>query len=139
MKEKKKMNPIWFLIFGIAILIIPSGVYLGFLIPQMKDEYIILMSSGGAIGGAGMFGTSMIPEKVKYGTLFKTASKSFTLLVVITLVQEFIKELIGLALVFIVSYIIFLILRGLYKDGKQARANELLAKEVARSITETTK
>lgn len=139
MKEKKGMNPIWWLIIGIAILIIPSGIYLGFLIPAMKDEYIVLMASGGAIGGAGMFGTQMIPEKVKYGALFKTASKSFTMLVVITLVQEFIYQLLGLAAVLIVSYIIFMIMRGLYKDGKQKRQNLLLAKEVARSIAETSK
>lgn len=129
---EKKIHPVWFLVIGIILLIAPTAIYLGFLIPAMKEEYIILMSSGGAIGGAGLFGTSMIPEKARYGVLFKTASKSFTLLVVITLVQEFIKELIGLAAVMVVSYIIFLIMRGLYRDGKQARANTKLAKEVAR-------
>lgn len=138
-KQKKPMNPVWFLVIGIVILIVPAAVYLGFLIPQMKDEYIILMSSGGAIGGAGIFGTQMIPDKTRYGMLFKTASKSFTLLVVITLVQEFIKELIGLAAVVIVSYIIFLVMKGLWKDGKRARENKQLAKEVSRGVIEATK
>lgn len=133
-----KMNPVWYLVIGLAFLIIPTGIYLGFLIPQMKDEYIILMSSGGVIGGAGMFGTVLIPDKTKYGTLYKTASKSFTLLVVITLVQEFIKQLIGLAAVFVVSYIIFIVFKELWKHGRQAKANLELAEEVARSITETT-
>lgn len=136
---KKSIHPVWFLVIGIAVLIIPSAIYLGFLIPAMKDEYIVLMASGGAIGGAGMFGTQMIPDKVKYGALFKTASKSFTLLVMITLVQEFMGQLIGLVATFIVSYIIFKIMRGLYKDGKQARQNVRLAKEVARGTLEAAK
>lgn len=139
MKEKKGMNPVWWLVIGICVLIIPSGIYLGFLIPAMKDEYIVLMASGGAIGGAGTFGTTMIPEKARYGALFKTASKSFTLLIVITLVQEFIYQLLGLAVVMVISYIIFMIMRGLYKDGKQKRQNLLLAKEVTRGVAEAIK
>lgn len=139
MKEKKGMNPIWWLIMGICFLIIPTAIYLGFLIPQMKEEYIVLMSSGGAIGSAGLFGANMIPEKAKFGTLYKTASKAMTLLVVITLIQDFIGQLLGLAAVFIVSYIIFIIMRGLWKDGKQARANLLLAKEVSRGTAEALK
>ena len=127
---KKTINPVWFLVIGIIVLIVPTAIYLGFLIPEMKEEYIILMTSGGAIGGAGLFGTSMIPDRTKYGVLFKTASKSFTLLVVITLVQDFIQELIGLAAVMIVSYIVFLIMRGLWRDGRQARQTVQLAKEL---------
>lgn len=137
--RKRKINPILFLIIGIAILIIPGAIYLGFLIPQMSEEYIVLLSSGGVIGGAGMFGTSMITEKTKYGALYKTASKSFTLLVVITLVQEFIGELIGLAAVLIVSYILFVIFKELWKNGKRAKENSELAEEVARTLTKTTK
>lgn len=136
---KHKIRPAWFLVIAIAVLIIPTGIYLGFLIPQLKDEYIILLSSGGVIGGGGMFGTAMIPERTKYGALYKTATKSFTLLVVITLVREFIKELIGLAAVFIVSYILFFIFKELWKHGKRAQENSDLATEVARSIAETTK
>lgn len=135
---KKKMNPIWFLIIGIIILIVPSAVYLGFLIPAMKNEYMILMASGGAVGGAGMFGTAMIPDKVKYGALFKTASKSFTMLVVITLVQSFIKELIGLAVVFIVCYIIYRVFKELWKDGKRKREEQRLAESVAQSVIKAT-
>lgn len=137
--EKKKFRPIGFLIIGIIVLIVPTLIYLCFLIPQMKDEYIILMSSSGVIGGAGMFGTQMIPDKVKFGTLFKTASKSFTLLVMITLVQEFIGQLLGLIITFLISFIIFLVMKELWKDAKRAKQDQNLAAEVARSITETTK
>lgn len=133
----QRMNPRWYLVIGIAFLIIPTAIYLGFLIPQMKDEYIILMSSGGVVGGAGMFGTGMIPDKTKYGALYKTASKSFTLLVVITLVKDFIGRLIGLAAVFVASYIIFLIFKERWKHGRRAKENSELAEEVARSITQT--
>ena len=136
---KRKIKPIVYLLIGIAILVIPSAIYLGFLIPRMSEEYIVLMSSGGVIGGAGMFGTGMIPEKTKYGSLYKTASKSFTLLVVITLVHEFIKQLIGLAAVLVVSYIIFFIFKELWKNGKRAKENSELAEEIARNITEATK
>lgn len=133
----KRMNPRWYLVIGIAVLIIPTAIYLGFLIPQMKEEYIILLSSGGVVGSAGMFGTGMIPDKTKYGALYKTASKSFTLLVVITLVREFISQLIGLAAVFVVSYIIFLILKERWKNGKRLKENSELAEEVARVVIET--
>lgn len=136
---KKKMNPVWYLVIGIAVLIIPSAIYLGFLIPKMSERYIILLSSGGAIGGAGAAGVAMISDKMKYGFLLKTASKSFTLLVVITLVQEFINQLIGLAIVAIVSFIIFLVMKGKWKDGKRRKENGELAEEVARSITQTAK
>lgn len=132
MKEQK-MKPVWFLVIGIAFLIIPAGIYLAFLIPRLKEEYIVLISSGGVIGGAGIFGASMIPEKTKFGTLFKTASKSFTLLVVVTLVQEFIKQLIGLAAVLIVGYIIFAVFKELWKDGRRKRDNAELAEEIARA------
>ena len=133
---KRKMNPVWWLVIGICLLIIPSAIYLAFLIPRLKDEYIILMSSGGVIGGAGMFGTSMIPEKTRWGTLFRTASKSFTLLVVVTLVQEFIKQLIGLACVMVASYILFLIFKELWKSGRRAKENIELAEEIARSTAQ---
>lgn len=136
---KRKIKPIWFLIMGIAILIIPTAIYLAFLIPRMKDEYIILMASGGVIGGAGMFGTDMIPEATKYGSLYKTASRSFTLMTVIALVQKFIGQIIGLAIVFAVCYIIFLIFRELWRNGKRAKENAELAEEITRGITQNTK
>lgn len=139
MKEKKKFNPIWFLIIGICFLLIPAGIYLGFLIPQMKDEYVILMASGGCIGSGGIAAAQFIPETAKFGTLYKTASKSFSLLIVITLVQDFIPQLIGLAAVLVVSYIIFVIFKELWKNGKRKLENAELAKEITRSINEASK
>lgn len=139
MKERKRIHPVWFLVIGIFILVVPSAVYLGFLIPEMTDEYIVLMSSGGAIGSAGLFGANMIPETAKFGTLYKTASKAMTMLVVITLIQDFIGQLLGLAAVFVVSYILFLIFKGLWKDGRQAKLAVQLAKEVSRGPLETAK
>lgn len=138
-KEKKPFNPVWWLVIGICFLVIPTAIYLGFLIPRLTEEYAILMGSGAGLGGAGLFATGMIPETAKYGTLYKTASKATTLLVVITLVQNFIGQLIGLAAVFAVSYIIFIVMRGLWRDGRQRKQNEQLAEQVARSITEATK
>lgn len=138
-RNKKPFNPVWWLIIGIAILIIPSAIYIGFLIPQMSEEYAIMMGSGAGLGGTGLFATGFIPETAKYGTLYKTASKSLTLLVVITLVQDFIGQLIGLIAVFAVSYIIFLILRGLWRDGRRKKQDEQLAEKVARSIVEASK
>lgn len=139
MKEKRPMKPIWFLVIGICILIIPTAIYMGFLIPSMSEEYAIMMGSGAGIGGAGLFATGLIPDTAKFGTLYKTASKSLTMLVVITLVQNFIGRLIGLAAVFAVSYIIFLFMRGLWRDGRRKRQDEHLAKEVARSTAEAIK
>lgn len=136
---KKTMNPVWYLVIGITLLIVPTAIYLGFLIPKMTAEYNVLMASGGAIGSAGLFGANMIPETAKFGTLYKTASKSMTLLVVITLVQNFIGRLIGLAVVVVVSYILFLIFKGLWKDGRQRKQNADIAKEIARGITQTAK
>lgn len=133
-KERKPFKPIWFLVIGICILVIPTAIYMGFLIPSMSEEYAIMMGSGAGIGGTGMFATGLIPDTAKYGTLYKTASKSLTLLVVITLVQNFIGRLIGLAAVFAVSYIIFLVMRGLWKDGRQKQQNADLADKVARSV-----
>lgn len=136
---KRKMRPIGFLIIGIVILIVPTAVYLCFLVPKLQDEYAILMASGGVIGGSGMFGSSMISEKTRWGAIFKTASKSFTLLVVVTLVREFIKPLIGLAAVLIVSYIVFLIFKELWKDGRRKEQDVNLAKEIARAASEGVK
>lgn len=139
MQKKYKLKPIWYLIIGIIFLVVPTAVYLGFLIPSMKEEYIILMSSGGVLGGVGMLGTSMIPEQTKFGIIYKTASKSFTLLVVVTLVQEFIMQIIGLVAVFILSYIVFLIFKEVWKNARRAKENAELAEEVARSINDIAK
>lgn len=136
--SKSKFRPIGYMIFGIMFLLIPSAIYLGFLIPAMKDEYTVLMASGGCIGGAGMFGANMIPDKVKFGTLYKTAAKSFTLLTVITLVKDFIPQIIGLIATAIVSYIIFIIFRELYRNGKRREQSAELAQEITRSVVEAT-
>lgn len=138
-KKKKPFNPVWFLVIGICILIIPTAIYMGFLIPSMSEEYAIMMGSGAGLGGTGLFATGLIPETAKYGTLYKTASKATTLLVVITLVQNFIGRLIGLAAVFAVSYIVFLVMRGLWRDGRKRKEDERLAKEVARSTAQAVK
>lgn len=134
-----KKHPIWYLIIGIIVLTVPTGVYLGFLIPAMSETYNVLMASGGVIGGAGFYGASRIPKEVKYSGLFKLAANSFTILTVITLVQEFVLQLIGLISVFIVSFIAFIILKGAWKNGKQRLKDERLATEVARNIAETLK
>lgn len=134
MEKKRTFKPIGFLIIGILFLIVPSAIYLGFLIPKMSEQYIILMSSGAGIGGAGMFGTGMIPETAKFGTLYKTASKALTMLVVITLVQNFIGQLIGLAATFAVSYVIYRIFKEAWKHGRQRTENRILAQEVAGSV-----
>ena len=59
-------HPIWYLIIGIFILVAPTVIYLGFLIPQLTEAYNVLMASGGVIGGAGFYAASKIPEKLKY-------------------------------------------------------------------------
>lgn len=128
---------IWFLVSAILVLIVPTVVYLFFLIPKMKEEYIILMASSGVIGSGGMYGASIIPDKVKFSSLFKTSARAFTLLTVVTLVEQFIGQLIGLAVTIILSYIAFKIFMEAYRGGKQKRQNAELAREIARSIDET--
>lgn len=134
-----KKHPIWYLIIGIVVLIVPTGVYLGFLIPAMSETYNVLMASGGVISGAGFYGASRIPKEVKYSGLFKLAANSFTILTVITLVQEFALRLVGIVAVFIVSFIAFIILKGAWKNGRQRLKDERLATEVARNVAETLK
>ena len=134
-----KKHPIWFLIIGIFILVVPTAIYLAFLIPQMSEEYNVLMASGGIIGGAGFYGAQRIPEKVKYSGLFKLAANSFTTMTIITLINKFIMKLMGLAAVFIICFIIFIILKGAWKNGRRKKENTELATEIARNIAEITK
>lgn len=129
-----KKHPIWYLIIGITILIVPTLIYLYFLVPQLNEEYNVLMTSGGVVGGLGMYGTSKIPEKVKYAGLFKTASRSFTLLTVSILVEKFYIKIIGLIAVFIVSYIIYKIFVEVWKNARTRLESFNIASEVARSI-----
>lgn len=134
-----KKRYIWFLVIGIIILIVPTGVYLGFLIPKLKEEYIILMASGGVVGGGGYYGVSQIPDKVKYSGLFKLSAKAFTLLTIATLVEQFLGEIIGLIIVAVISYIVFKVLLEVYRERRQEYRNAKLAKEVARSVNEASK
>lgn len=129
-----KKNPIIYLIMGIVILIVPTVIYLCFLIPQMSEEYNILMASGGVISLGGMYGANAIPDKVKFGALYKTAAKSFTLLVAITLVEKFIMQIIGLICTFVASYIIFIIFKEIWKNARRRKQNTELAKEVAQGV-----
>lgn len=134
-----KKHPILYIFIGLIFLFVPTIIYLCFLVPEMSEQYNILMASGGVIGGFGFFGASKIPENTKYGSLLKLAANSFTTMTVLTLVNEFIMQIIGLACVIIVSLIIFLFLKGRYKDARRRKQNSELAEEVARSIVETTK
>lgn len=132
-------HPFWYLVIGISVLVIPTAVYLIFLIPKMAEEYLVLMSSAGIIGGTGIYLTDKIPDSLKYGALFKTASRSLNAVIVIALVEEFIGQLIGLFVTFIASLIIFKILVGVWKDAKRRKQDRELAKEVAQSVAESIK
>lgn len=132
-----KKHPIWYLIIAISILIIPTLIYLCFLVPRLSEEYNVLMTSGGVVGGAGLYGASKIPEKVKYSGLFKTAANSFTMLTVTVLVEEFIIEVVGLIAVFVVCFITFKILVEVWKNARRRKENGELAKEIARNLNET--
>ena len=134
-----KKKYIWFLVSAIFVLVVPTVVYLFFLIPKLEDEYIMLMSSGGVIGGAGMYAANAIPDKVRFSSLFKTSARSFTILTVTILVEKFINELIGLAVTIILSYIAYKILMEVYHDRKHSQQSTELAQEIARNIDSTTK
>lgn len=134
-----KKKYIWFLVSAIFVLVVPTVVYLFFLIPKLEDEYIMLMSSGGVIGGAGMYAANAIPDKVRFSSLFKTSARSFTILTVTILVEKFINELIGLAITIILSYIAYKILMEVYHDRKRSQQSTELAQEIARNIDATTK
>ena len=131
-----KKHPIWYLIIAIFILIVPTAIYLCILIPQLSEEYNVLMTSGGVIGGIGLYGASKIPDKLKYGGLFKTAANSFTMLTVTVLVEEFIIELVGLVAVFVLCFITFKILVEVWRNAIRRKENRELAEEIARSINE---
>lgn len=132
-----KKYPILYLIIGIAFLIIPTLLYLIWLVPRLSDAYNTLLASGGIIGGAGFYGASKIPEKLNNSSLYKLAANSFTVLTVITLVQQFISELIVLAIIFIVSFIIFKIFGVLYKNGREIKRNEKLSEAISQNISKS--
>lgn len=132
-------RPWLYLCIAIFILIVPTLIYLCFLIPQLKEEYSILMASGGVIAGSGFYGANQISEKWKYGSMFKLASKSFTIMTVGVLIQEFYIQIIGCICTFILSYIIFKILLEVWKNARRRKQNTELATEVARNIAESSK
>lgn len=134
-----KKHPIWYLIIAISILIIPTTIYLCILVPQLSEEYNVLMASGGVVGGAGLYGASKISDKVKHGSLFKTAANSFTMLTVTVLVEEFIIELVGIVAVFVVCFVIFKILVEVWRNATRRKENGELAREIARNLNETSK
>lgn len=125
-----------YMTIGICCLLIPTIIYLCFLIPQLSERYNILMASGGAIAGGGLYGAEAIPDKVKYSGLFKLSARSFTLLTVTVLVNEFILKIIGLIAVIIISFILFSVFKELYKNERRRKANNDLANAIARSIIE---
>lgn len=131
-----RKHPIWYLVIAILILIVPTTIYLCILAPRLSEEYNVLMASGGVVGGAGLYGASKIPDKVKYSGLFKTAANSFTILTVTVLVEEFIIELVGLIAVFVVCFITFKILVEVWKNARRRKENRELAREIARSVNE---
>ena len=79
----------------ISFLIIPTTIYLVFLVPKLSEEYNILMTSGGVLGAFGYYGSTRIPDKLKYSGIVKMASKSYTTVVVGLLIQEFLPQIIG--------------------------------------------
>lgn len=133
-----KKRPVWYLIIGITILIVPTAIYLAFLIPVLSEEYNILMASGGIIGGAGMYAGSKIPDTLKYSSMFKLASNSFTIMTVMLIVEKFLLEIMGLVAVFILCFIIFQILKGVYTNARRRKENAELAEEITRTVTKNT-
>lgn len=134
-----KKHPFILKMLGLFMLIVPTIIYLIFLIPNLSEEYTILMSSGGMIGGVGFVGSSKIPEKLPNSGLFKLASTSFTILIIITLVEEFIMELVFLVATIIVSYIVYKIIDNIYKKLKRLKENEQLAQQITSSINSAIK
>lgn len=124
-----------FLIIGVVILVVPTAVYLCFLIPKLTERYNTLMASAGVLGGFGYIGASQIPDKFKYSGLFKSAANSFTTMVIIMLIQEFIKEIVLLGFVIVTSVILFCVFKEIYKNGRRREENRELATEIARSIS----
>lgn len=134
-----KKHPFLIRLLGLTILIVPTLIYLCFLIPALSEEYTVLMSSSGIIGGAGFLGSSKIPVDTKNSSLLKLASNAFTTLVMITLVQEFIMELVFLAVTFITSFIIYKLFEEMYQDAKRRKENEQLSTSISQNIIKTTK
>lgn len=134
-----KKYPIIYLIIGIIFLIVPTVIYLCFLVPKMSDEYNVLMASGGILTTTGLYGAEKIPDNLKGSKIYKLTAKSFTLTVVFALVCEFYMHIIGVILTFIVSFIIFSIFKGVYLNAKRRKQNAELSEEVTRNVVKALK
>lgn len=134
-----KKHPFLYMIVGLAFLLIPTIIYLVYLIPMLNEEYNVLMASGGVIGSSGLYLTDKIPESWVHSKILKFASKSFTLLTVMTLIEKFYMQILGLLVVIVASIIVFYIFKGLYANGKRKIEDERLADTVARSVAEAIK
>ena len=134
-----KKYPYLYLVIGFAFLIIPTVVYLIFLIPEMSEEYNVLMTSGGVLGAFGYYGAEKIPESLKYSGIVKTASRSYTTVIISLLVREFLSQIIGLIAVIVTSVIIYIIFREVYKNARRKLENKELAGEISRSLNKDIK
>lgn len=134
-----KNKPIYILLISLFILIVPSLIYLCFLIPLLSERYCILMASGGVVGGSGFYGATLISDKTKYSSLYKTAVNAFTVMTLITVVQEFIMQIIGFCATFIVCFIVFKILYGVYKDARTRKKCKSISEEITRNAIESLK
>lgn len=131
-----KKKYIWIAIIAYIVLIVPPIIYLCWLIPNLTEEYNTMLASGGVIGGAAFYGASKIPDTVKFSGLFKTASRSYTLLIISILVKEFYIQCVALVAIIISCYIVFKILKGIYYDRKREFENKQFAKEISSSLNE---
>ena len=134
-----KKRPFLYLVLGVFFLIVPPVIYLCFLVPQLKEEYNVLLASGGVLGGFGYYGASKIPDKIKYGGVFKTAARAYTTVVLSTLVQEFLPKILIFIAILVTSFIIYLISKELYKNGKRKLENKELAEQISRGFAENIK
>lgn len=132
-------RPWLYMVFGIFFLIVPTAIYLGFLIPKMSEEYNILMASGGIISTLGLYGAKKIPDSLKFSSVYKLVGKSFTIMVAGMLVEKFYMHIIGVVAVAVISYIVFIVFKELYKNAKRRKENRELATEITKSLTETIK
>jgi len=137
--NSKKQHPVIYLIIAIFILIVPTIIYLIILVPKLTDEYNTLMASGGIIGGAGVYGANKIPDSLKFSKLYKLSANSFSMMIVVLLVEKFIVQLIGLAATIVLSYVIYKILLEVYRNARTRKQNTELAETIAANIVASSK
>lgn len=130
-----KKHPMWYMVIGIAILVIPSVCYLFWLVPQLSEEYNVLMASGGIIGTSGLYLSDKIPESWNHSKILKFVSKSFTMLTFMTLVEKFWTKIVVLLIIVVFSVSAYVIFKEVYKNAKRRIENAELAAEVARSVS----